>query len=162
MDGCQLSLDTIYAGWCKHQEQLIATLESLTAHQLALRAAPLLRSIGEITAHIIAARAHWFAPPLGDGSRELAGFSRWDKPGEPFRDVHQLIRGLQFTQDYIQITMACWTPEEWNISIPGEDNHEPAVITRQWVIWHLIEHDLHHGGEISLTLSMHGLTPPEL
>jgi uncharacterized damage-inducible protein DinB len=30
-------------------------------------------------------------------------------------------------------------------------------VSRAWVIWHLIEHDLHHGGEISLTLGMHGL-----
>jgi hypothetical protein len=22
-------------------------------------------------------------------------------------------------------------------------------LSRQWVIWHVIEHDLHHGGELS-------------
>ena len=162
MDDCQSLLDMVYAGWCKYQELLIAALEPLTTHQLAMRAAPHLRSIGEITAHIIAARARWFAPPLGDGSRELAGFDHWDKPSEPSRDAHQLVRGLQFTQDYIQITMACWTPQEWKFSIPGETDREPVVISRQWVIWHLIEHDLHHGGEISLTLGIHHLTPPNL
>jgi hypothetical protein len=26
------------------------------------------------------------------------------------------------------------------------------------MIWHLIEHDLHHGGELSFTLGMHRLT----
>ncbi|HEX4716084.1 MAG TPA: DinB family protein [Ktedonobacteraceae bacterium] len=31
-------------------------------------------------------------------------------------------------------------------------------MTRQWIIWHVIEHDLHHGGEISLILGTHGLT----
>jgi uncharacterized damage-inducible protein DinB len=25
------------------------------------------------------------------------------------------------------------------------------------VVWHVLEHDLHHGGEISLTLGMHGI-----
>jgi len=30
------------------------------------------------------------------------------------------------------------------------------------VIWHLIEHDLHHGGEIALTLGLHGLAAPDL
>jgi uncharacterized damage-inducible protein DinB len=24
-------------------------------------------------------------------------------------------------------------------------------------VWHVAEHDLHHGGEISLTLGVHGL-----
>jgi uncharacterized damage-inducible protein DinB len=162
MNDCQSSLDTIYAGWCRHQELLIAALEPLTTHQLSLRAAPLLRSTGELTAHIIATRARWFAPPLGDGSRQLAAYAHWDKPDDPHRGAHDLVRGLQFTQDYIQITMACWTPEEWNISIPGNDDHEPAVVTRQWVIWHIIEHDLHHGGEISLSLGVHQLAPPDM
>ncbi len=29
-------------------------------------------------------------------------------------------------------------------------NGEDQTYTRQWVIWHLIEHDLHHGGELPL------------
>ena len=55
------------------------------------------------------------------------------------------------------------TPADWQQTYPGDDDDsEPAIITRQWVIWHLIEHDLHHGGEISLTLGMHGLPAPNL
>ena len=34
--------------------------------------------------------------------------------------------------------------------------------SRQWIIWHVIEHDLHHGGEISLMLGMHGLVAPDI
>jgi uncharacterized damage-inducible protein DinB len=30
------------------------------------------------------------------------------------------------------------------------------------VVWHLIEHDLHHGGELSLTLGMHGVAAPDI
>ena len=45
---------------------------------------------------------------------------------------------------------------------PGEDDTEPEIITRQWVIWHLMEHDLHHGGEISITLTAHGVQGLEL
>ena len=29
-------------------------------------------------------------------------------------------------------------------------------MTRAWIVWHLIEHDLHHGGEISQSLGMIG------
>jgi uncharacterized damage-inducible protein DinB len=34
--------------------------------------------------------------------------------------------------------------------------------TRGWVLWHILEHDLHHGGEISLTLGAHGLPGIEI
>jgi len=49
-----------------------------------------------------------------------------------------------------------WTPNDLTVefSRPG---HDPSASTRQWVIWHLIEHDLHHGGEISQILGSHGL-----
>jgi hypothetical protein len=38
-----------------------------------------------------------------------------------------------------------------------DEDGEEETFTRQWVIWHLIEHDVHHGGEISFALGMHGL-----
>jgi len=39
-----------------------------------------------------------------------------------------------------------------------DDQHGKIVhFSRAWVIYHLVEHDLHHGGEVSLTLGMHGL-----
>ena len=36
------------------------------------------------------------------------------------------------------------------------------VFSRHWIIWHIIEHDLHYGGELSLTLGTHGLAVPDL
>jgi uncharacterized damage-inducible protein DinB len=36
------------------------------------------------------------------------------------------------------------------------------VRTRGWIIWHVVEHDLHHGGELSLTLGMHGVPALDL
>jgi len=29
-------------------------------------------------------------------------------------------------------------------------------VSRQCIFWHVIEHDLHHGGELSFSLGMHG------
>jgi len=58
--------------------------------------------------------------------------------------------------------IARWTEQDWAKTWPGEDDSEPEVITRQWVIWHLIEHDIHHGGEISITLGSHSVPALEL
>ena len=52
-----------------------------------------------------------------------------------------------------------------NMGRPKDDRPdpgEPEMFTRQWVIWHLIEHDLHHGGEAFYTLGMNGLPTPDL
>ena len=41
-------------------------------------------------------------------------------------------------------------------------NGQVETFTRAWVVWHLIEHDLHHGGEISQILGTNGIRAPEL
>ena len=53
------SLANFYKGWDNYQELLSKAIEPLSPDQLALRAAPSLRSIDELASHIIAARAWW-------------------------------------------------------------------------------------------------------
>jgi uncharacterized damage-inducible protein DinB len=44
-----------------------------------------------------------------------------------------------------------------SLCFPDEWDGEVHEVSRSWVIYHVLEHDLHHGGEISLNLGMHGL-----
>jgi len=60
------------------------------------------------------------------------------------------------------LTIAGWTPVDWAHTYQNDPGDDPAVFTRQWVVWHLIEHDLHHGGEVSLMLGMQGLAAPDI
>jgi uncharacterized damage-inducible protein DinB len=159
----QALTSTIYEGWHTYQALVIKALTPLTPEQLALRAAPTLRSIEDIATHVIGARARWFYKLMGEGGEEFADLSTWDRQGMPTRSAAELIHGLETTWQGMQDAIARWTPTDWQQTYPGDDDDsEPAIITRQWVIWHLIEHDLHHGGEISLTLGMHGLSAPNL
>jgi len=151
-------IPAIFVGWHNYQHLLTSALAGLTPEQLALGAAPGLRTIGHDAAHIIAARASWFNGLLEEGDAEFAALRTWDDPGQPERGAAELVSGLAATWDVMQAAIARWRPEEWAQTYPDE----PVPITRQWVIWHLIEHDLHHGGEISLMLGMHGLRAPDL
>ena len=162
MTESQSPMPTIYAGWHTYQTLLITALNPLPPGQLALRAAPDLRSIGEIATHVVGARARWFYQLMGEGGDEFAALGTWDRQGMPTRSAAELIHGLETTWQGMQAAIARWTPVEWQQTYAGEEPHDPATITRQWVIWHLMEHDLHHGGEISLTLGMHGLPAPDL
>ena len=151
------SLSAIYEGWHTYQQAISQALEPLSAEQLALRPAPHLRSVGEIAAHIIGARARWFYQLMGEGGDEFAALARWDRRGAPARSAAELVQGLQQTWAGMHQAIARWTPEQWQETWPGEDDGDPEIITRPWVIWHLIEHDIHHGGEISITLGAHGV-----
>jgi uncharacterized damage-inducible protein DinB len=39
---------------------------------------------------------------------------------------------------------------------------EDIYLTRGSIVWHVIEHDLHHGGEITYSLVMHGIKAPDI
>ena len=146
---------TVYVGWRAYQDALVRALAPLTPYQLDLRPSPDLRSIGQTAAHMIGARARWFYMLMGEGGETFKAFARWDRRGAKARSADELVRGLGETWDGMHAAIARWGPKDWQETWPGEDASEPETITRQWVIWHLIEHDLHHGGEISITLGMH-------
>jgi uncharacterized damage-inducible protein DinB len=110
---------------------------------------------------MIGARARWFHDLMGVGDNDFAELGGWDRRGAPTRDAAELVYGLEKSWRVMQEALANWTPEDMQYSYKGEQG-EPETFTRQWVIWHLIEHDLHHGGEVSLLLGMHGLEAPAL
>jgi uncharacterized damage-inducible protein DinB len=155
-------LAAFYAGWEAYQGRLVRAVASLTPAQLALRAAPNLRSLGEIAVHIAQGRAQWLHYALNEGTEATAAVLAWQAADGQAPTVIEIARGLEATWAALPAAMARWTPEElaraFTISLDGEER----TVTRQWVIWHLLEHDLHHGGELALYLGMYGLRGSEL
>ncbi len=153
-----------YEGWENYQELLIKAIAPLTPEQLALRPAPHLRSIGENLLHMIGARARWCHLALGLGDEAFAALGRWDRRDAPERSAAELVSGLRDSWLVLRDALRGWTPADLAYTIPNDEPEpgEPEAFTRQWIIWHLIEHDLHHGGEISQTLGMHSLAAPDL
>lgn len=152
-----------YKGWDDYQELLIAAIEPLSDEQLDLRPAPHLRSIREALNHIIAVRVRWFHQAMEEkSSEEIAAIGAWDRPGQPVRGAAELVEGLKTSLQYVQECLSRYTPADLDYLFEGIHQGEAYSFTRQWVIWHVIEHDLHHGGEVSITLGMHDLKAPDL
>jgi uncharacterized damage-inducible protein DinB len=132
--------------------------------QLALRATQDLRSIGMIATHIVAARARWLYYVLKEGSEQLIPIGKWDRSDQPARSAPELVSGLETTWKVIEEALHRWTITDLEETLRDRDDDtgEEEIFTRQWVIWHLLEHDLHHGGELSFSLGMHGLAAIDL
>jgi uncharacterized damage-inducible protein DinB len=156
-------LAPFYKGWDSYQHHLVHALAPLSSEQLALRAAPHLRTIGIIATHIVGARARWLHSVLREGDENLATLGMWDRPGQPTRSAAELVSGLETTWQVIRSALQRWTLADLEeILHDTDENGEEETFTRQWVIWHLIEHDLHHGGEISFALGMYDLPAIDL
>jgi len=152
------TLTTIYASWKEYQDRLKASLAPLTAEQLALRAAPGLRSIGENAAHIIGCRIGWFAFTLGeDRGADPYLLTNWGEPDAPVPAAAELAQALDHTWQFMADCIARWSPDDMRTTFPDDWDGVQVQLSRAWIVWHVLEHDLHHSGEISLTLGMHGI-----
>ena len=152
------TLAAFYKGWDDYQVLLIKAIAPLSPDQLALQVAPQLRSIGEIAAHIISARVWWFHNIMGEGSADIASMVSWDDDGAPSRTATELVSGLESTWLMIQNALERLTPAD----LEQRFQRRETTVSRQWIIWHIIEHDLHHGGELSYSLGIHELAAPDL
>jgi uncharacterized damage-inducible protein DinB len=152
------SLARFYYGWETYQGYLTDAVAPLTPEQLALRAAPNLRSIGLLAAHIIAARVVWFHAVMGEGSADLMPMRKWDDYDPIQQNATELVAGLEATWSLIQQCLALWTSADLDQTFQRRD----GPVSRQWIIWHVIEHDLFHGGELFLTCGIHSLPVPDL
>ncbi|MDQ2787268.1 MAG: DinB family protein [Chloroflexota bacterium] len=161
-----LSLTTFYKGWGGYQQGLVNIIAPLTTEQLALPVAPHRWSLGMIAQHIIANRVWWFHGWMGEGSPDLMAIAHWD-PGydeaQPLRAATELVAGLEITWQIIADALARWTPADLGRRFPPaaflsvEEQRNSGERTRQWIIWHVLEHEIHHGGELSLGLGAYGL-----
>ncbi|GCE18563.1 DinB family protein [Dictyobacter kobayashii] len=160
-----LPLITFYKGWGAYQQNLIEIIAPLSPEQLALPVSSGW-TIGMVAQHIIANRVWWFQVWMGEGSPELAPIAHWDPADEvesPALEATELVAGLESTWSMVSESLTRWTAADLGqvFQLPAalreEERKYFSPSTLQWIVWHVLEHEIHHGGELSLTLGKHGL-----
>jgi uncharacterized damage-inducible protein DinB len=155
------TLAPFYNGWENFQSLLVDAVAPLTDEQLLLTSASHLRTAGFLATHIISAREVWWHEALHEGGPWSRKTDKWDEPGQPVRTAAELVEGLQRSWALIEESLARWTPDMLDDEFTWTRRSGTQTFTRQWVIWHVLEHDLVHGGELFLTLGMHGIAVPD-
>ena len=148
-----ISCWTFYTGWEEYQRLLVGAVAPLTEAHLQRTIASELRSVGMLATHIVRTRAAWLHAVLGEGGPKVAAIAAWDDNVGEAPPAAELVRGLEVTFVAWKECLQRWTPRDLD-----EVFHDgPDEVTRGWIIWHVIEHDLHHGGELSYSLGALGL-----
>ncbi|MBA3531682.1 MAG: DinB family protein [Ardenticatenales bacterium] len=158
----QSTLEVIYENWRGYHEKLCTCIAPLTNEQLLLQPAARLWPLGQMVQHIISVRAGWFSGTLQDDDEAMTAYMMWGQRDSPARSAVELVRGLDETWAFIEARLQRWTPDDCARTFPDEWDGEVYEVSRSWVIYHVMEHDLHHGGEISLILGIHALPALDL
>ncbi|MCL5961874.1 MAG: DinB family protein [Chloroflexi bacterium] len=160
MTQSNVTLAQIFKGWDEYQQTLAEAVAPLTSEQLALRAAPHLRPIGALVAHIIAVRVRWFHQVLKAGNADLLPYQTWDQDSDSGHSSSELVEGLEKTWQMVHDTLEGLTVADLEGTVEGHFRGKTYIMPRQWLIWHVMEHDLHHGGEFLFSLGLHNLPTP--
>ena len=158
----QSTLDVIYENWRGYSQKLRDCIAPLADEQLLLKPAARTWPLGQIVQHIISVRAGWFSGTLQDDDEAMDEYMSWGQPDSPARSALELVRGLDETWAFIEARLQRWTPGDCAMTFPDEWEGQVYQVSRSWVIYHVMEHDLHHGGEVSLILGMNGLQTPDI
>ena len=158
----QSTLDVIYENWRGYHEKLRDRVAPLTSGQLLLQPAPGMWPLGQIVQHIVSVRAGWFSGTLQDDDEAMNEYMSWGQRDSPTRSAAELASGLDETWAFIEARLRRWTPADRARTFPDEWDGRVHEVSRSWVIYHVMEHDLHHGGEVSLILGMNGLPALDL
>jgi uncharacterized damage-inducible protein DinB len=152
---------THHSGWPAYNDLLERAIAPLDAGQLSLRAAPGLWSVRTIASHVVAARAWWFHTWMGEGGATLAALVDFDEGDEAeTREASAIVDELRRSWSCLAECLGRWT--EADLSATFKPFPHRSEETRRFIVWHVAEHDVHHGGEISMILGMHGLAGLDL
>jgi uncharacterized damage-inducible protein DinB len=141
--------DQIFSHWKQIRADLLSTIDKFNDVDLAYVPFNASWSVGQIMLHIADAEEGWFRYAV---TREL---DQWPEqyclenyPAK--RDVKAVLATVHtHTEQYLEslndADLAQLIVVPWDESIP-----------LLWIIWHVVEHEIHHRGELSLILGLLG------
>lgn len=168
------SLVEVFAGWEGHQASLVSAIKPLSPAQLRWRPAENLNSVGELARHISLGRLIWFLRMGAPGSAELAeSIHAWEEDRDGNQHIVEnavvsaelagdLVQWLESTWGMIAATLQAWDVADLAKTYRYTFNGTVYDVSRQWTIWRILTHDVHHGGQISLMLGMQNIEHFEL
>jgi uncharacterized damage-inducible protein DinB len=113
--------------------------------------------------HIINDRLWWFDLWMGEASPEVASFMHWEEEekGESVHSAEELVAGLEATWRMIEAALARWTVADLSYVFEPPDALTEAEretfgpSTRQEIMFHVLRHDIHHGGELAVGMGQY-------
>lgn len=134
----------------------LSALRKLTPEQLHWKPEGWHSSAWDLAVHMADCEWHWI---YRNALKKEPWTARWDP--DRFKDLDELIA---FWNKIHQVTVQ-WLQDspvtELSRQYPMPYLAQPYA-TMNWLIYHVMEHEIHHRGQIFMLMRMQGVTPPEI
>ncbi len=165
----------LFPFWSDNRALLAEVVSALRDDELEHRPAPGFRSLGEVLRHVITTEEYWWHGGINGEPYDLwrsqdksLSAAEWERLTTEEREVCRerrfptvaaILEGLRAAHapveaflheldaaDLCEKRRATW----------GDQN------TLRWILWHLVEHDQHHRGQVITRARIRGHTPPQI
>ncbi|MEK7214221.1 MAG: DinB family protein [Chloroflexota bacterium] len=138
--------------WAEARERLDVALRTLNDADLSFGPGGELRTLGDNLAHIGLAEDYWLSIAQGGQT------GSWDVAKNPeLATVAGLTRRLNEAHE---ATLAYLGGLDADRLDDTRKTRRGEEVTLRWIFWHVIEHEVHHRGEVYFAMGMHGTPPP--
>jgi uncharacterized damage-inducible protein DinB len=151
-----MNAQELFAHWRDVRQGLYQALDLLTDEQLAFKPREGLWSLHETVCHIAGTEDGWFRIFV---THELAGWEGADYKAADYPEVGALKSLLAEVHARIEVMYAQDGDRKLKqmLALPWGPQVE-----HEWVVWHVLEHEIHHRGEIYLMLGLMGMEAPDV
>lgn len=148
-----MDAQTTFQRWQEVRDGLMSALDLLQDSQLDFKPHPGLWSVRETVVHLAGTEEGWLrwytANKWHPGLADLGQFPSVASLKKLLVDIHQQTLA-QFGDDPAAVlAQECLLP--WG-----------AQVNMEWAVWHVLEHEIHHRGEIYLMLGLLGMEAPDV
>ena len=148
-----MNAEELFERWSEVRAGLIAGLDQLSDAQLAYTPRQGLWSLREIVVHIAGTEDGW-----------LRYYTANRRPENPPRAIdYPTVESLKsllakvHTRTQVQFAQNPDSFMEQMCQLPWGEQ-----VTMSWAVWHVLEHEIHHRGEIFLMLGLMGMEAPDV
>jgi uncharacterized damage-inducible protein DinB len=141
--------EDLFSHWSLVRKDLIKVIEDFEESDLSYQPFPDSWTVGQIMVHIANAEEGWFRYVVTRELPEWPSYLRFEN--YPTRE--KILEILDTVHTKTEEYLGTLTEQDLTTGIlaPWE-----ATFPLGWIIWHVIEHEIHHRGELSLILGILG------
>jgi uncharacterized damage-inducible protein DinB len=140
----------VFNHWREVRRRLLGMVDQISEDHLTFTPREGLWDIGYVLRHIATSEDGWFRYAV---QREI---SEW--PAVPPAEAYPTVESIRELLDEVHART-----RDYLATVDVSELDTPLALpwgaqtTRRWVIWHVIEHEIHHRGELSLMMGLLGL-----
>ena len=149
-----MSARDLFEHWTSVRAGLYEALDQLTDEQLDFVPREGMWSLGIVAGHIAHAEEAWFRHWMTGMTEGPPEYTLQDYP--TVESIKALLAKVHDRTDAYLETLDVVDLEETFETVWGQKG------SIRWVVWHVLEHEIHHRGEIYLKMGLLGMEAPDV